>query len=77
MISALAGWASHVKPDPALAFIVQVNLWLPRDAEGVGSLVVGSYAGVNGFGGLVCAQLLSGFLQARWKRLEAPRQRAG
>lgn len=72
MFSAPAGWPSHVKPDPMLTSIVQVNLWLPRDMEGAGGLVVGRYPGVNGFGGLVCAQPLRSFLQARWKGLEAP-----
>ena len=72
MTSTLSGWPSHVKPDPMLTFIAQVNLWLPRDMEGIGGLVVGRYPGVNGFGGLMCAQPLRGFLQARWKGLEAP-----
>jgi len=77
MISALAGWPSQIKPDPVLAFIMQVNLWMPRDREGVGGLVVGRSLGVNSFGGLICAQPRRGFLQARWKGLEAPQARSG
>lgn len=75
MVSALAGWPSHVKPNPMLAFITQVNLWLPRHMKRFRSLVVGKYPGVNGFEGLVCAQPLRGFLQVRWKRLKSPRAR--
>lgn len=55
IISALAGWPSHIKPDPMLAFIRQVNLWWPRDMEGVRGLVVGRCPGMKGFEGLsVC-----------------------
>lgn len=38
-----------------LAFLTQVNLWLPRDMEGVGGLVVGRYPGVKFQGAHVCA----------------------
>lgn len=58
MISALAGWPSHIKPDSMFAFIMQVNLWLPRDMEGVRDLVIGRCPGMNGFEELgVCTDI--------------------
>lgn len=57
VISALAVWPSHIKPDLMFAFITELNL-LPRDMEGVRGLVMGRCPGMSSFEGLsVCTDI--------------------
>lgn len=73
MISALAGWPSHIKPDPMFAVIMQVNLWLPRDMEGVRGLVIGRCPGMNGFEGLSVCTDTHRLPASQVKGLEGPK----